>query len=335
MHPQKGHGHQIVSSLRHRKEEADDRQFALTALGRLWMSGVAVDWDLQHDGAQRYRIPLPTYPFERQRYWIEPGSALFTGAEEAAPVLAKMAEMDDWYYQRTWKPASAPTPIPAAPQTWLLFQDELGVGAEAAARLREDDHRVIVVTTGEQFKEIAPDHFEINPRARIDYDTLVAELVAREMSPERVAHFWTLNHRAADEKPLRYFYRNQDLGFFSLFFLVQALGDESLTDLHMTVFSNGMQRVGEEALPYPEKGTLLGPVQVIPREFPGMSVACVDLPVEKGGRRRPSKPSSPTSSPRRKPASSPSASANAGSSATKNGIRPQPPIRRSPCLKIR
>ncbi|MEU5165861.1 SDR family NAD(P)-dependent oxidoreductase [Streptomyces mutomycini] len=42
-------------------------------LGRLWVSGVSVDWDLLHRlrPAERRRVPLPTYPFERVRHWLD------------------------------------------------------------------------------------------------------------------------------------------------------------------------------------------------------------------------------------------------------------------------
>ncbi|MFI9040629.1 SDR family NAD(P)-dependent oxidoreductase [Streptomyces sp. NPDC053726] len=42
-------------------------------LGRLWVSGVTVDWDLLHRSrpAERRRVPLPTYPFERVRHWLD------------------------------------------------------------------------------------------------------------------------------------------------------------------------------------------------------------------------------------------------------------------------
>ncbi|HYC88911.1 MAG TPA: beta-ketoacyl synthase N-terminal-like domain-containing protein [Thermoanaerobaculia bacterium] len=42
----------------------------LDALGRLWIAGVRVDWHGFYAHEQRRRVPLPTYPFERQRYWI-------------------------------------------------------------------------------------------------------------------------------------------------------------------------------------------------------------------------------------------------------------------------
>ncbi|GCB43496.1 malonyl CoA-acyl carrier protein transacylase [Streptomyces sp. NL15-2K] len=46
-------------------------------LGRLWVSGVTVDWDLLERlrPAGRRRVPLPTYPFERVRHWLDTTSA--------------------------------------------------------------------------------------------------------------------------------------------------------------------------------------------------------------------------------------------------------------------
>src|SRR5262249_38747109 len=36
-----------------------------------WMAGVEIDWGKYYEGEKRKRVALPTYPFERQRYWIE------------------------------------------------------------------------------------------------------------------------------------------------------------------------------------------------------------------------------------------------------------------------
>jgi len=44
----------------------------LFALGSLWQNGVTIDWEAFHANEERRRIPLPTYPFERQRYWVDP-----------------------------------------------------------------------------------------------------------------------------------------------------------------------------------------------------------------------------------------------------------------------
>ncbi len=42
----------------------------LTTAGRLWIAGVPIDWTGLHGGERRRRVPLPTYPFDRQRHWV-------------------------------------------------------------------------------------------------------------------------------------------------------------------------------------------------------------------------------------------------------------------------
>lgn len=58
--------------MRHPKEEGSDVAFILNTLGRLWLCGYDVDWQGFYAREKRHRIPLPTYPFERRRCWIEP-----------------------------------------------------------------------------------------------------------------------------------------------------------------------------------------------------------------------------------------------------------------------
>jgi len=51
---------------------ADETHSMLTALGKLWLAGVNVDWKGFYEHERRRRVPLPAYPFERKRYWVEP-----------------------------------------------------------------------------------------------------------------------------------------------------------------------------------------------------------------------------------------------------------------------
>jgi acyl transferase domain-containing protein/acyl carrier protein len=61
----------VLTSLPHPRDRQSSEAFLLTALGRLWLAGVQIDWSEFSVGERRHRLPLPTYPFERQRYWIE------------------------------------------------------------------------------------------------------------------------------------------------------------------------------------------------------------------------------------------------------------------------
>jgi phthiocerol/phenolphthiocerol synthesis type-I polyketide synthase E len=61
----------VQNSLGDFKQDREDRTCMLTALGSLWMAGVAVDWKRVHGTERRRRVSLPTYPFERKKFWIE------------------------------------------------------------------------------------------------------------------------------------------------------------------------------------------------------------------------------------------------------------------------
>jgi acyl transferase domain-containing protein len=65
-------GQIVLCSLRHAHDQGSEMAFLLDTLGQLWLAGVQVDWSGFSARQRRQRTPLPTYPFERQRYWIEP-----------------------------------------------------------------------------------------------------------------------------------------------------------------------------------------------------------------------------------------------------------------------
>jgi amino acid adenylation domain-containing protein len=84
-HPAAPAGALAIPSLRHSQDRQDDRAFLLGSLARLWLAGLRIDWTLiaAAGGERRRRVPLPTYPFERQRYWIE--AARTVSAAASAP----------------------------------------------------------------------------------------------------------------------------------------------------------------------------------------------------------------------------------------------------------
>nr|VFJ44904.1 MAG: Acyl transferase domain-containing protein [Candidatus Kentron sp. FM]VFJ45309.1 MAG: Acyl transferase domain-containing protein [Candidatus Kentron sp. FM]VFK05811.1 MAG: Acyl transferase domain-containing protein [Candidatus Kentron sp. FM] len=71
-HPRKAAEQVLLTSLRHPQEKQPDVAFLLTSLGKLWLAGIKVDWSGFYTNEQRMRVPLPTYAFDRKRYWIDP-----------------------------------------------------------------------------------------------------------------------------------------------------------------------------------------------------------------------------------------------------------------------
>lgn len=79
-HPAWQPSSQAVHSLPHPTDPTTELHTLLTAAGRLWLSGVALSWPGLHSGQRRRRVPLPTYPFERQRYVVDPPDTPQRGA---------------------------------------------------------------------------------------------------------------------------------------------------------------------------------------------------------------------------------------------------------------
>ncbi|MBW4684064.1 MAG: acyltransferase domain-containing protein [Komarekiella atlantica HA4396-MV6] len=71
-HPDKAATQTVLTSLRHPQEKECDRRILFNTFGQLWLAGVKVDWLGFYSQDEYYRLPLPTYPFERDRYWINP-----------------------------------------------------------------------------------------------------------------------------------------------------------------------------------------------------------------------------------------------------------------------
>jgi acyl transferase domain-containing protein len=73
---QNGADADLVMSLLPGAQAAVPCQAALLhTLGKLWLLGVPNDWEGFYHNQRRYRLPLPTYPFDRERCWIEPNAS--------------------------------------------------------------------------------------------------------------------------------------------------------------------------------------------------------------------------------------------------------------------
>jgi len=69
--------HLVLPSLGLAQSQQTDCSVLLHALGRLWLAGTEINWTAFWGQEHRRRVPLPSYPFERQRYyWVEPAKSL-------------------------------------------------------------------------------------------------------------------------------------------------------------------------------------------------------------------------------------------------------------------
>ncbi len=86
----------------------------LDAAGRAWTGGADIAWDRLHDGTDRGRVPLPTYPFERKPHLVRPEPVTPAGAEPAVPAASPATD--------------GPVDVEAA--LLVLFRQVLGVAED-------------------------------------------------------------------------------------------------------------------------------------------------------------------------------------------------------------
>lgn len=288
-HSAQADGQVALSSLRHPKDKQSDVAFLLNTLGKLWLSGVQVDWLGFYSHELRHRLPLPTYPFERQRYWIEP-PAQAKSTSNRQTKLYKKPNIADWFYIPSWKRSLLPSQRRYAASKskqktcWLVFVDTVGVSSQIAKRLEVEGQDVITVMMGEQFTNESDRAYTINPQQRHDYHVLLKELRARNLLPNAIAHLWSLTPNEQAELPHQFFEECQNLGFYSLLFLTQALGKQEVTDdLQILVVTNNVQEVNGDERLYPEKATVLGLCKVIPQEYPNITCRHIDVVTSEAG----------------------------------------------------
>ena len=272
----------VLSSLRDVYNQHSDYAFLLNTLGQLWLSGVAIDWSQIYAHESRYRVPLPTYPFERQHYWIDsPKTKLQNSLNPTA--LEGKQDITRWFHIPSWKRAASlvrfePETLIAQQQCWLILIDAYGVGLQIVEHLDRANQDIIIVQAGEQFGKLSEREYSINPANKEDYDRLLKTLRDFSQIPERIIHIWNVTPNHERQLKLDHWERTQTLGFYSLLFLAQTLTDQhSAQSIHIDVISNELQEVIDADPLCPEKATLLGPCTVIPQEYGNITCRSIDI----------------------------------------------------------
>jgi acyl transferase domain-containing protein/thioesterase domain-containing protein len=263
-------------SLPHPREPVSDVRCALQTLGQIWTLGANVDWAKLHPLGSAQRASLPTYPFEHQKFWIEPDKVQSVTPPSPAFVTQLDGGKELSFYRRVWKPAPVSAAQISDVSCWIIFNDSLGLGDRIAAKLRENKQEVILVVPGTAYKHSKRGKYTIRPGIRADYDALVSEVMKNGYRHSKVLHLWSVTPEGTDP-PLE---ETLGLGFYSPLYLAQALADQDISDSNIAFISNRMQQVSEEPVRNPTRAVLLGPARVIPRELPGITCRSVDVDLE-------------------------------------------------------
>ncbi len=249
------------------------------ALARLWSAGVRVDWEAFYGEERRQRVVLPTYPFERRRYWVEPA-----GEAIVRPGRRKLA---DWFYVPSWKRSAvleSPPPGAALGNVLVFVPRGGGLGERAARRLAERGATVTTVAAGGAFARHHAAGYSLDPRRAGDYSRLLRSLVEDGRRPRRVVHCWGAAEPPADARPDGQGWQDAQVsGFYSLLFLARALAEHGIAPLSLAVVTSHVQKViGDEAV-IPARATVLGLARCLPVEIPELRYVSIDVELPESG----------------------------------------------------
>ncbi|MBE9065557.1 SDR family NAD(P)-dependent oxidoreductase [Leptolyngbya cf. ectocarpi LEGE 11479] len=321
-----------LPSLRSRK---DDWQQLLTSLGELYVRGANVDWVGFNQHYTRHKVMLPTYPFQRQRYWIQtsdrgsitnpmasPSQSTsivhqltqgktqqlaqqlqHTGALSQAemalmPKLLDLvaqqhqhqltaANVHDWLYQVQWQLLSpARLQSTAEPSHWLVFADSTGVAPVLATQLRQRGHQCTLVYQAEDYQQLAPGTYQLNPANSQSFESLCRAAIATSQLPlSHIIHLWSLDAPSSADLTIETLEKSQVPGCGSVLHLVQALTNNAdITPVQLWLVTRGSQSVlSSPTAPSPTKALtiaqtpLWGLGRVVSLEHPQLWGGLIDL----------------------------------------------------------
>ncbi len=253
------------------EEKFSEQHRIYRALSQVWCYGVNIDWGLFEQGRIQRKITLPTYPFQRQRFWINHPDA---GPQRALHL-----------YRRGWKleetSDSADQPVISDKRPWIVLMDGCGLGAAIVQYLEKLKQLVITVTTSKKFSQIDNRNYTIRPANRDDARSLFESVGSAnpELAP-RILHLWTISGSAGAHNDATSFQHSCEMGFYSLLAFAQGAHDYSMAgSLDILAVTDGMLALDDEAGPaYAEKSSIIGPCRLISTEIPGAWVRGLDVP---------------------------------------------------------
>jgi amino acid adenylation domain-containing protein len=260
-----------------------EQQSLYEALSSAWKAGLAISWEDYYAPDQLSRIPLPTYPFERKRYWID---APAPGLSNAAKPSQGRRPLNEWFYLPHWRPTISPAPldlnaISHEKKTWLILANESALCKAMISCLQNLHQEVITVSVGEKFELISEGCYTIAPFQETNYFSLITTL--QHTSIYKVLHFWAFDGELKTDflhRETKYL-QEQAVGFYSLIYLSKAFAKLAPANqpIDINIIADRLHDVYANGSSLAMKATLIGPSLVIPQEVPQISVHCFDVDI--------------------------------------------------------
>jgi acyl transferase domain-containing protein len=213
LHPNTGSDRLVTTTMPQQGSSRTALEALLCAIAQLWCAGVEVDWAAFSQDERRHRVPLPTYPFDRNVYLLETVAQDRRRFTSAPPPPSVRREPDNTLQI----PRTAPSPRqsdikvrPAAPKSRMTSVEEtlagvwrelLGVGAVRPGDNFFDlgGNSLLAVQFRNRIKERL--HTEITVHALLEHPTFSSLLELIKHDNDRPAETTTIAFAPGDRAP--------------------------------------------------------------------------------------------------------------------------------------
>ncbi|MBD2091226.1 type I polyketide synthase [Microcoleus sp. FACHB-1515] len=279
-----------------------DWQQLLSSLGMLYAQGVSVDWRGFDRDYPRQRLVLPTYPFQRQRYWVSQPAKPPQAAADLVQFLTEQAQtanlspeernllpklldalvrtqppsidptVQNLLYEIEWqfRPRQNAIETSTASGVWLILADRNGIATALADRLRSQGDECALIYPGTSYSAQSDRIWQIDANSATDFQQVLHDLQAQPHRLLGVVHLW-----GSGEADLQ---AAQRLSCASVLHLVQALA--TIADApRLWLVTQGAIAVSQ-SMASPAPALLWGMGKVVSLEHPDLFGGLIDLPPE-------------------------------------------------------
>ncbi|NER47858.1 MAG: alpha/beta fold hydrolase [Symploca sp. SIO1A3] len=290
----------FLPSLRQGKS---DWQQILRSLTTLYLRGIRVNWSGFDQDYPRRRVLLPTYPFQRQRYWVE------NNQESHFPFPDNQRPTTNWLYEVEWQPQTlqskeyllapptstaeqngtgvlsqpavntAPKEQKISSGSWLILADTQGIGQQLAKILTAKGETCTIAFPGKEYQQLPEQEFRLNPANPADFQSLLETVQSSQHPLQGVVHLWSLDQVKTQDLTETSLNDSIQQGCSSTLHLVQALVKTKFVQPPaLWLVTRGVQPVGKEPKVLGVSASpLWGMGKVIALEHPELNCVRIDL----------------------------------------------------------
>ncbi|WP_437568146.1 SDR family NAD(P)-dependent oxidoreductase [Sorangium sp. So ce542] len=269
----RGTGGKALPTLR---RDHGERRSVLQALGALYAHGYPVRWRLQYPSGGRC-VPLPAYPWQRERYWIEGAAPAPSAAAEAPGDAEELLHAVAWHLGEPARPPAASRPPRGA---WLLLLDRAGAGEALGELLDQRGDACVRVARagGGRFARLGDGRYEVDPSDGAALSALLDDAFPGDAACRGVVHLLALDAAAAEATTPETIEGDLRLAGLSALSLAQALSRRGWRDApRLCLVTRGAQAVAEPAPVSVAQAPLWGVGGVLSAEHAALRCKRVDL----------------------------------------------------------